>query len=205
MNKVSKVSLITVGGLLGIATSLTVLGAIVTPPAKPVAKVTTTTSTTVTVTATPAPTAAPTPVPTAAPTAVPTPTPRAAACPSGFHNGTPGDTYSGCFANPTPTPAPSDNCQMVTRFDDGSVLHTYFVGYTDLNPCTVLKSSTETDTHVVSVTVEYGDAALNDNSFPNGVGHSQCHGNFVNDVNAVISYSGFQAEAAAIGQCTQIH
>jgi hypothetical protein len=106
MNTIGKIALIGGGGLLGLATSLTVLGAIV-GPARPVATAATTTTagTTSTVSA----------------TATPTPTPRAAACPSGSHNGGAADTYSGCFADPTATPAPSQTCyRLMTGHDSDS-------------------------------------------------------------------------------------
>lgn len=53
---------------------------------------------------------------TAATTAIPTP--AAAPCPSGFHNGTPGDSYSGCFADPTPAAAPLYQCLSINRSAD---------------------------------------------------------------------------------------
>jgi hypothetical protein len=120
MNKISRIALVSVGGFL----SLTIIAGVAgssKPAAAPQAKVEVRTNT-VTVTSTPEPTSVPTLEPTAVPTATPTPrptpTPRAAACPSGFHNGKPGDSYSGCFADPTPTPVPSTTCYRLMSGDD---------------------------------------------------------------------------------------
>jgi hypothetical protein len=206
MNKVSKYSLITVGGVLGIATSLTVLGAIVSPPATPVAKTTTTVSrtSTVTVTATAEPTAAPTPmstpVSTPTPTAAPTPTPRAAACPSGFHNGTPGDTYSGCFPNPTPTPKPSDSCQVVVHYEDGSTFYAWAIGDRHAWFCDQLKSSTQVMDNVTRSSIEQGHGT-------DGA-HTECSGTFGDsNMGVVIAYDGVrysEANGGAVGACTTV-
>jgi hypothetical protein len=133
MNKASKIAVIGVGAFLSIVVIAGIAGGGKSAPTGPV----TATTSTVTVTATPkatptatpdvtaAPTATPTPQPTAVPTPeptpvpAPTPTPTAKPCPSGFQNGVAGDTYSGCYADPTPTPAPACYRLMQVTLDTG--------------------------------------------------------------------------------------
>ncbi|MCW2687636.1 MAG: hypothetical protein JWR37_2526 [Mycobacterium sp.] len=90
----TKIILCSVGGVFAIGAIASATGSKSSPTA----------SSSPTSTSTAAPTAAPAVAQPAVATAASTP--RAAACPSGFHNPNPADSYSGCAANPTPTPAP---------------------------------------------------------------------------------------------------
>jgi hypothetical protein len=133
MNKASKIAVIGVGAFVGIVVIAGIAGGGKPAPTAPATATTSTVTVIATARATPtatarataAPTATPTPQPTAVPTPeptavpVPTPTPTAKPCPSGFHNGVAGDTYSGCYADPTPTPAPACYRLMQVVLDTG--------------------------------------------------------------------------------------